>query len=97
MILLMMIHLSQVGQGLNNIIRRGIPCKMIKTWMQESMNDLGLTGYAACRRQAINHSSSTPAAKFSVHLQRRSASCSHPPQCPCPPDSLNGYVNLSCT
>jgi hypothetical protein len=40
----MTIHLSQVGQGLNNIIRRGNAWKMIKTWMisfQESTNDLG--------------------------------------------------------
>ena len=48
MIFLMMIHLSQLGQGLNSIIRRGIAWKMIKTWMislQESTNDLGLTGW----------------------------------------------------
>ena len=46
MILLIMIHLSQVGRGPNNI-RRGIPCGTIKTWtisLLESTNDLGLTG-----------------------------------------------------
>jgi hypothetical protein len=40
----MMIHLSQVGQGPNDI-RRGIPCGTMKTWtisLLESMNDLGL-------------------------------------------------------
>jgi hypothetical protein len=45
-ILLMMAHLSQVGPGLNNIIRRGIPCEMKKTGMislQESTNNLCLT------------------------------------------------------
>ena len=42
----MMIHLSQVGQGPNNI-RRGMPCGTIKTWtisLLESTNDLCLTG-----------------------------------------------------
>ena len=46
MILLMMIHLLQVGQGPNNI-RRGIPCGTIKTYtisLLESTNDLSLTG-----------------------------------------------------
>ena len=45
-VLLMMAHLFQVGPGLNNILRCGIPCEMIETWMislQESTNDLGLT------------------------------------------------------
>ena len=47
LLMMMMIHLSQVGQGLNNI-RRLIPCKVIKPWMislKDSTNDLGLTGY----------------------------------------------------
>ena len=46
MILLMMIHPSQVGQVPNNICRR-IPCGMKKTWMISLLkftNDLGLTG-----------------------------------------------------
>ena len=46
MILSIMIHLSQVGQGPNNI-RCRIPCGAIKTWtisLLESTNDLSLTG-----------------------------------------------------
>ena len=46
MVLLMMIHLSQLGQGPNNI-RRGIPYGTIKTWtisLLDFTNDLGLTG-----------------------------------------------------
>ena len=56
MILLMMIHLSQVGQGLNNIIGQGMPCKLIKTWMislQEFWSDLGLTGWDPPSRMRI--------------------------------------------
>ena len=46
MVLLMMIHPSQVGQVPNNI-RRGIPCGTKKTWtisLLKFTNDLGLTG-----------------------------------------------------